>query len=326
MGILAALLSAIFSTSKDIVSKKLSVRIDGTASTFASFGFALPFYVILLAALGFLGHDIFTFEATFWWLVVARAVTDVFAEWTKMYAFVHGDISLVTIIFSISPLCVLVLSPFLTGDPLSVSGALAVVVVVAGSAAAVYRPSHPDWARQKKAILLAAGASLFFGLNSIYDRLAVREQPAAQGQVSAEVNLQAEAAGSDTFSPVPLSLHSGTAFLVKPAVAGFAMTALSAALLLPFVLFRPARLVDMAHNLPGLQARGLLEVSFMVFKLVAMKWLAAPYVVGLQRMSLLLSIIAGRVIFKEGDFRRRFFAGIVILAGVLWILWEQLER
>jgi len=43
MGIIAVFLSTIFSTTKDVLSKKLSVQIDGMASTFASFGFALPF-------------------------------------------------------------------------------------------------------------------------------------------------------------------------------------------------------------------------------------------------------------------------------------------
>ena len=91
MGIVAALLSAVFSTSKDIISKKMAVRIDGAASTFASFAFALPFYLIVLAVLGLAGYDIFHFSMTFWWLVLARALTDSFAEGMKMYAFAHGD-------------------------------------------------------------------------------------------------------------------------------------------------------------------------------------------------------------------------------------------
>src|SRR5438874_2149333 len=104
MGIFAVFLSTVFMTSKDILSKKLAVRIDGTASTFASFAFAIPFYLIVLAGLWLLGHDIFTFSATFWLLVLFRALTDVFAEGMKMYSFAHGDISLVTIVFSFSPL------------------------------------------------------------------------------------------------------------------------------------------------------------------------------------------------------------------------------
>src|SRR4029077_16907185 len=87
MGILAALLSAVFSTSKDIVSKKLTVKIDGTASAFASFAFALPFYLVVLTVLGLMGYNIFAFSIAFWWLVLARALTDVFAEGMKMYAF-----------------------------------------------------------------------------------------------------------------------------------------------------------------------------------------------------------------------------------------------
>jgi drug/metabolite transporter (DMT)-like permease len=311
MGIFAVLLSAVFSTSKDILSKKLAVRIDGLASTFASFAFAVPFYVAVLASLWLLGHDIFTFSVSFWWLVVARAVTDVFAEGMKMYAFVHGDISLVSILFSFSPLFVLMLSSVMTNDSLSVGGALAVLLVVVGSVAVVYRPSHPDFAKQKKAMLLAIGASIFFALNSIYDRLAVGEHSQQAEPVPDNWHLTAD------------NWHLTTAFLVKPAVAGFTMTALSALLLLPFVLFHKDRLAGLYGYRRGLSARGLLEVAFMVSKLVGMKWLAAPYVVGLQRSSLLLSIIAGRVIFKEADFLRRLIAGLLILAGVIWILWEQ---
>jgi drug/metabolite transporter (DMT)-like permease len=293
MGILAALLSAVFSTSKDIVSKKLAVQIDGTASTFASFAFALPFYLIVLAALSLLSYDIFTFSMAFWWLVLARALTDALAEWMKMYAFAHGDISLVTIVFSLSPLGLLVLSPLLTTDQLSAGGMVAVTLVVAGSVALVFRPSHPDWGKQKKAILLGVGASFFFAMNSIFDRLAVQEK---------------------TGDPA------------TAVVAGFTMTATSAVLLLPLVLFRPDRVLGMYVFRRGLLARGLLEVAFMVCKLMAMQWLAAAYVVGLQRLSLLLSIIAGRVFFKESDFKRRLLAGLLILAGVTWIVWEQVKK
>ena len=40
-----------------------------------------------------------------------------------------------------------------------------------------------------------------------------------------------------------------------------------------------------------------------------------------QRLSLVLSIVGGRVFFKEGDFRRRLAAGVLILAGVFLVAW-----
>jgi drug/metabolite transporter (DMT)-like permease len=288
MGLVAALLSAVFSSSKDVVSKKLAFRLDGTTSTFASFAYALPFYGAALVALFLLGEETFTWSLTFLTLVFRRSLTDTFAEWMKMHAFRHGDLSVIAIFFSISPLFLLITSPLITGDPLSAQGVVAVVLVVGGSLVLVYRPSEAGWAAQKKGILLAAGASVFFSLNSCFDRLAVK----------------GESGGSPVF-------------------AGFAMTLLSAVFLGPLVIGRPGRLQSLRAARAGLLVRGLLEFLFMVAKLYALKSLTAPEVVAVQRLSVLLSIIGGRVFFKEQDFERRLAAGVLILAGVSVVAWLQ---
>ena len=285
MGLFASLLSAVLSSAKDLMSKRLAFRLDGTTSTFASFAFALPYYVGVLAILLLLGNEVVTWSLVFLTLVLLRSVTDSLAEGMKMHAFAHGDISVVATFFSISPLFLLITSPLITGDPLSVPGAVAVVLVVGGSLLIVYRPSSLRWAKQKKAILLASGASLFFSLNSCFDRLAVQR---------------------------------GT-----PVVAGFSMTLLSAAFLLPLVAGRPDRVQAMHVHQAGLWGRGLLEVTFMVSKLYALQYLQAPYVVGVLRLSLLLSILGGKVFFQEPDTLRRLAAGLLILGGVFLIAWLQ---
>jgi drug/metabolite transporter (DMT)-like permease len=178
----------------------------------------------------------------------------------------------------------LVTSPLITGDPLSLPGAGAVVLVVLGSLLLVYRPGHASWSTQRKGILLASGASLFFSLNSCFDRLAVRE---------------------------------GT-----PVFAGFSMTLLSALFLLPLVLRRKRREALWDQQRP-LWVRGFLEIAFMVSKLYALQYLQAPYVVGVQRLSLVLSILGGRVFFQEQDFGRRLAAGLLILGGTALIAWLQ---
>src|SRR5262249_12314538 len=152
----------------------------------------------------------------------------------------HGDISLVASFLSLSPLFLLFTSPLITGDPLSGPGLLAVVLVVGGSLLLVYRPSAAGWAAQKKGLLLAAGSALFFSLNSCFDRLAVQK---------------------------------GT-----PVVAAFAMTLVSALLILPLILRRPGLPAEMRAERAGLWLRGLLEVGFMVSKLYALQYLQAPYV------------------------------------------------
>jgi drug/metabolite transporter (DMT)-like permease len=283
MGLFASLLSAALSSAKDLVSKRLAARLDGTASTFASFAYALPYYALVLAVLLVLGNEVLTCSAAFLVLVLLRSLTDTLAEGMKMHALAHGDISVVASFFSISPLFLLITSPLITGDRLSVAGAAAVALVVGGSLLLVYRPRAPGWAGQRKAVLLAAGASLFFSLNSCFDRLAVQR---------------------------------GT-----PVFAGFAMTLLSALFLLPWALRRRCRRQALRANRAGLWVRGLLEVAFMVSKLCALQWLPAPYVVGVMRLSLVLSILGGRLFFREPDGARRLAAGLLIVGGVFLIAW-----
>jgi drug/metabolite transporter (DMT)-like permease len=283
MGLFVALLSAIFSAAKDVVSKRLASRLDGMSSTFASFACALPFYVVLLALLYFAGAETFTLSLTFFTLVLLRSVTDTLAEGMKMHALAHGDLSIVATFFALSPLFLLFTSPLITGDRLTFVEAAAVILTVSGSLVLVYRPSHLGWARQKKGILLATGAALFFSLNSCFDRLAVKE---------------------------------GT-----PVFAGFAMTLLSALFLFPFVALDRERRAKLRAEHRSLWLRGLLEVSFMSAKLYALQTLQAPDVAAIQRLSLLLSIIGGRVFFKEQDFGRRLTAGALILGGVFLIAW-----
>jgi drug/metabolite transporter (DMT)-like permease len=287
-GLLAALLSAGFSSAKDLLSKRLAFRLDGTVSTFASFWFALPFYVLLLAILYLLGMESFEWSSVFLMLVLLRSVTDTLAEWLKMHAFAHGDISVVASFFSLSPLFLLITSPLITQDPLALPEVVAVVLVVGGSLLMVYRPGHTAFTDQKKGILLACGAALFFSLNSCFDRLAVK--------------------------------------IGTPVFSGFTMTLLSAVFLAPFVVFRRDRLQALRVHRTGLLIRGSLEIAFMVCKLYALQYLQAPDVVAVQRVSLVLSIIGGRMFFKEPDFKRRLAAGLLILGGVFVVAWMQHGR
>ena len=147
-------------------------------------------------------------------------------------------------------------------------------------------------------ILLALGAALFFSLNSCFDRLAMKEGK-------------------------PLVAASSEALLWAPVFAGFTMTVLSSLFLLPLILLRRDRMQTLVAYREEFALRGFLEITFMVSKLTAMQFLSAPEVVAIQRLSLLLAIVAGRVIFKEPDFGRRLAAGMLILAGVGLIAWTR---
>lgn len=285
MGLTAAFLGALFSSSKDLVSKKISFSVDGTVSAFASFLFSLPYYLVALSVLYVLGYERFAVTSTFFVLVVLRSSTDAIAEGLKMHAFSHGDISVVSCFLSLSPLFLLFISPLVTGDSVTASGGAAIFLIVAGSLVLVYDPKGKGIAITGKGVWLGLAASLFFSLNSCFDRLAVQ--------------------------------------VASPVLSGFAMTVLAALLLLPFVAFNRRSWEPLSKHARPFWVRGFFELAYMVSKLWALQYLQAPYVVGIGKLALLLSIVGGRVFFKEGQFGRRLAAGFLILAGVLVIVWAE---
>jgi drug/metabolite transporter (DMT)-like permease len=287
MGLTAAFLGAFFSSFKDLVSKQISFSVDGTVSAFASFLFSLPYYVVTLFLLYMLGYERFSMSGTFVLLVVLRSLTDAVAEGFKMHAFSHGDISVVSCFLSLSPLFLLLISPAVTGDPITVSGVIAIGLVVAGSLVLVYQPPGKANPISRKGLCFGLGASLFFSLNSCFDRLAVQ--------------------------------------VASPAWSGFAMTVLAALFLMPFVVVRQRCLQQLSQHAKPFWLRGFFELAYMVSKLYALQFLQAPQVVGIGKLALLLSIIGGRVFFKDVQFGRRLAAGLLIVAGVLVIVFAEFQ-
>ena len=288
MGALLALIATLFQTAKDLVSKRIAFSTSGAVSAFASFAFALPFYGVLLLVLWLAGVEHFNYSTLFLKYVILRSITDVGAEWCKMSALRYSDISIAGCFFSLAPLFLLFTSPLITGDEIPHVASFAVILTVLGSVIIVTEPNRKAFdSKQLKGIGLALVSAFFFSLNNCFDRLAVLE--------------------------------------ATPALSGFGMTLLSGLILAPIVLpFAGSRAGLKGENVRPFLWRGALEVVFMVTKLWALVYLAAPIVSGIQRLSLVFSIVGGRVFYKEKNFGRRLFGGSIILAGVLIIFWSQL--
>ena len=204
-----------------------------------------------------------------------------------MKAIAEEEISFVAPILSLVPLSLLVVSPLITGDIPSQWGVVGVLVSVSGSVLLIDRKpqSDVDKARRRRAIVFSLIAVFCFSLNASFDRLAVKES--------------------------------------SPLLSGGAMTLLATLFFLPTVWGRRDRYQEIRGAVKHLFLRGLFEITFMTLKLSALIFLQAPYVLALARTSLLLSIIGGRVLFKDHDFKRRIWAGVLITLGILTILFER---
>lgn len=163
----AALLAAFFATAKDVVSKKVAFTVTGAGSGFASFLYAIPFYLVLISGLYFTGFPIFHVTGAFFGLVILRALSDAAAETFKMYALSNGDLSMVSILLSFMPIFTVLLAPIITDDPFQ--GFNGAVLVVIGGILATYNTPNA-----KKGVLFALAAVVCMSLNHSLDRLAVQ--------------------------------------------------------------------------------------------------------------------------------------------------------
>lgn len=279
MGFLLAIVSAVSATAKDIVSKSLASRVNPDVSTFASFVFALPYYLILIVGLTALGFEPLAYTGAFLTLVLARSITDVFAEGFKMKAFQSGDISLVSSFLSLSPLILALMSPFITGDKVTTHDIAALAFIVVGSIVLIRRDKDTGKVFQLRALVYAFLASVAFALNSCLDRLAV--------------------------------VQSGAI------VSGFAMTLMAAVFCIPVAFRHRNALAELSMHKGGFLQRGAWETLFMVSKLLAMTILEAHVVLGITRVSLVLSVLAGRFWFGERETGRRMVAAACMYAGLV---------
>lgn len=282
MGVIAALIGAVTSTAKDLVSKLLADRVEPDLSTFASFLFALPFYAAIFAGLAFYGTEQAACSSTFLVLVLMRGISDVIAEGCKMRALERGDVSLVSGLLSLSPLILIGLSPIVTGDPVSHKEGVGILLLVIGSLILVKRDKVTGRVYQRSAIMYALAGSVAFAMNSALDKLAVG--------------------------------HAG------PITSAFSVTACAAILTVPALFRVPRATLQLGIHHRSFLARGFFETVFMVAKMAALVTLPAHIVVGLIRISLLLTVIFGGAFFKEGDRVRRIVGAVVMYVGLMGLV------
>jgi uncharacterized membrane protein len=282
-GIISALISTIFAASKDLLSKKLAGLVHGNVSAFASFIYAIPWYILFMCIAYMAGFPVFEFNSAFLLYVLLRAVTDTFAEFFKMHALAKGDISFIANFLSLAPVFLLFTAPLITGESISGIGLAGVILVCIGTVAFVYHPMERKAGIPWTGVGLAILSSIFFSLNSCFDRLSVQE-------------------GSPLFS-------------------GFSMTVLSMLFLGPTLFFVKNKKGQFSSNSSIFHLRGLFEVLFMTTKLIAMQFMEPQYVVGIGKLGLVMSILGGGYFYKEkGTLRRMLISGIIVLGSVMIIV------
>lgn len=290
-GILAALTLAFFSTAKDTVSKRLSSSLTGTLSAFASFLFAVPYYLVILPLLYFLGLETFQVSPLFYRYIALRALSDTGAEWSKMESISRADISLVSAFQSLSPAFLVIFSPIITGDPISGNCILGLLIITI-SGVLMANPFQVGSKAQLPGILFGILCAFCFSINHCFDRLAAQTS-------------------SSTLS-------------------AFAMTIMACLFFIPFLRRYSSKnnhnlsiFQTLKSESKGLFLRGFFEVISLIAKLTALQYLTAPSVVAIGRLSVPLSIFSGAIFFKEKQMGRRLIFGTLMVFGCIITLFSH---
>jgi drug/metabolite transporter (DMT)-like permease len=222
----------------------------------------------------------------FWAIMAIDLPLELAAIYLYWNAIERSPISLSLPFLSFTPIFLLVTSPILTGEHLSLWGVGGVVLVAVGSY--ILLTEEGSALSFMKTLQREQGCQMMLGVAAIYS-------------ITANLGKLAIEASSPLFVAVVFSAE---------------MVAVSTLIMLATKMDRP-RLKD-----PLLVGMGAPSALSILFHLVAISMVQVPYMIALKRTSALWGALLGMVIFKESRPLGRLAGGSLMVAGAIVIsLW-----
>ena len=244
--------------------------------------------VLLPAALLFHPHRL-THDPQFWWSLLGSTLINSVTSVLYMRSLTRSDMSLVLPITTLSPVFMIVTSPFITGEMPSVIGALGVVI----SGLGVYLlgldekskgPLEPFlllWKNMEMRLML--GVAFMWSISAPIEKIGMLH--------------------GDWLWYAAL-LNVGVMLLLTP---------------FHFLYGEPRKSVT-RDGLLYLGSTGYIAALGLVCQYNAISHILVAYTIGLKRTSVLWGVLWGKLFYNEDKFRARFAAALFILLGAVLIL------
>jgi uncharacterized membrane protein len=284
MWLVFSLLTALFESLKDVLSKIILKEADEYVVAWAIRFFSLPFLIPFFFLLEWpkLGRP-------FWPALILGGTLNMVATVFYMKALKASDLSITVPMVTFTPVFLLVTSPLIVGEFPSLSGLAGILLVVAGSYVLNMKDSREGlWAPFKALIRekgprFMLGVALIWSITSNIDKIGVT--------------------------------HSSVLLWVT------AINAVSAVFLFPVALRRIFKKPESlsSRNLRILVGVGLIAALRSLFQITALTLTLVAYVISIKRTSAIFGILFGALIFKEKGFRERLLGGLIMVAGVFLI-------
>lgn len=278
-----ALLTAFFDSMKQVFSKKSLKHIDEYAAAWALRFFAV---VLLLPLLLFI--EIPALGDRFWVALAVSGTLNAVNTVLYMRAIKVSDLSMTIPMITFTPLFLLVTSPIMVGEFPDASGIIGIFLIVLGSYVLNIKEKSRGYLAPFRALLKQEGPRLMLIVAFIW---------------SITANLD------------KIGLENSSPMFWIIALEGF-----MSLLLFPVMLHRSGQgIKQIRTNLRTLAPVGFSSALMRIFQILAISLTLVAYVISVKRMSIIMSVVIGCMVFREKGIKERLPGAIIMVLGVLFI-------
>lgn len=286
--IVLSILTALFESGKDIVSKIRLGKFDAIIIAWALRLYSIP---ILLGVTLFLPIPII--ETKFWWALLIGGILNVWATILYMKALETSDLSAVAPLIAFTPLLLLFTAPLIAQETPTIIGAAGVVLIACGSVILNINGNRNIWQAIKhlfksKGSRYMITVSIIWSVTSAIDKVGIMSSSPLFWATSANIFIAL------AMAPIVLLKFKGE---WKQAVTGW------------------------VHLLPI----GLLGAFTLISQMLAVSMTNVAYVIAIKRLSIVLSVLAGGLFLKEKGLKNRLTGAAIMALGVAAITLYGLE-
>jgi drug/metabolite transporter (DMT)-like permease len=281
MWIIYSFLVALFNTAKSVASKKSLQRVDEYVVSWM-----ISLFPALLAS-AYLVVPLPPIQPRFYSVLLLNCSLSMVATVLFVRA-LKSDLSATIPMTAFTPLFMLATSFLMLGEFPDAMGVLGVVLIVLGAYCLNLKERKDGWKMPFRALVRSDGPKYMLGAAFIWSITANLDKMAIQ--------------------------DSGAVFfaLIENVV--------MALMFLPLVGGRLRREKERIwEGRASILAVGVFSTFMIIFQMLAIAQTLAVYVIAIKRLTILLSILAGGVLFREKDIRTRLVGGAIMVVGVLFI-------
>lgn len=284
--LLLAILTAFFQSLKDVFSKIGLKKVDEYLAVFALSSFS----VILLMPIVY-NMKTPQLSYKFFGILLISGILNLIAIIIYMKSLKYSDISISAPMLTFTPIFLLLTSPILVGEFPKFLSIIGIIFIVIGSYVLNIKETHKGFFAPFKAIFNNKGprlmlcVALIYSITSNFDKIGVQKS--------------------------------------TPIIWGFSLNAFIAISVFPVVIYKMKKSKDNFRK----QIKfffmqipiGVFNVLTLICQLTAIKFTLVAYVISIKRMSALLCVFWGYLIFKEKGLKERTFGAIIMIIGVFLI-------